>query len=59
MPAKVPLTALPVTSVTPLVGWKFLMKVPATPLTVPRAKLLLPRMSRIVPDAARLTAVSA
>ena len=54
-----PLTALPVTSVEPLVGWKFLMKVPATPLTVPRAKLLLPRMSRITPEAVRFTAVSA
>ena len=59
MPAKVPLVELPVTSVEPVVGLKFLMKVPATPLTVPRATLELPRMSRIVPEAARLTAVLA
>ena len=59
VPAKVPLTELPVTRVTPAVGLKFLMKEPATPLTVPRATLLLPRMSKIVPAAVRFTAVSA
>ena len=59
MPAKVPLTALPVTRVAPVVGLKFLITEVATPVTVPRAMLEAPRRSRMAPAPARLTAVSA